>query len=201
MSTRRASRSSPGLRDRLRRHAHGRRVHREQPERRRRVRLWLELPDRRRHRHRALLRPLTNTHLRTIEAAGQPAACNSGSTPGVGRTVSLKAALASVDAIADRTFAGWKVPGLAYGVTLGDRLIHSRGLGTLRVGTDAPPDADSVLRIASMTKSFTAATVLLLRDEGRLRLDDPIGGTYRSSRTSAARRPTRRRSRSGTSSR
>ena len=39
----------------------------------------------------------------------------------------------------------------------------------------APPDADSVFRIASMTKSFTAATVLLLRDEGRLRLDDPVG--------------------------
>jgi CubicO group peptidase (beta-lactamase class C family) len=89
--------------------------------------------------------------------------------------VSLEAALASVDAIADRTFAGWKVPGVAYGVTLGDRLVHSRGLGTLRVGEAAPPDADSVFRIASMTKSFTAATVLLLRDEGRLRLDDPIG--------------------------
>ena len=89
--------------------------------------------------------------------------------------MSLEAALANVDAIADRTFAGWKVPGLAYGVTLGDRLVHSRGLGTLRVGEDARPDADSVFRIASMTKSFTAATVLLLRDEGRLRLDDPIG--------------------------
>ena len=38
----------------------------------------------------------------------------------------------------------------------------------------AVPDADSVYRIASMTKSFTAATVLLLRDEGRLRLDDPV---------------------------
>jgi CubicO group peptidase (beta-lactamase class C family) len=36
------------------------------------------------------------------------------------------------------------------------------------------PDADSVFRIASMTKSFTAATILLLRDEGRLRLDDPV---------------------------
>ena len=39
------------------------------------------------------------------------------------------------------------------------------------------PDADTVFRIASMTKSFTAATILLLRDEGRLRLDDPVA-TY-----------------------
>jgi CubicO group peptidase (beta-lactamase class C family) len=86
----------------------------------------------------------------------------------------LEAALARIDALADKTFAGWHVPGLAYGVVLGDRLIHTRGLGTLRVGEEAPPAASSVFRIASMTKSFTAATVLSLRDEGRLRLDDPI---------------------------
>jgi CubicO group peptidase (beta-lactamase class C family) len=86
----------------------------------------------------------------------------------------LEAALAQVDAIADRTFAGWKAPGMAFGVVRGGELVHSRGVGTLRVGEDAQPDADSVFRIASMTKSFTAATVLLLRDEGRLNLDDPI---------------------------
>ncbi len=87
---------------------------------------------------------------------------------------SLEAALPAVDGIADRMFEGWHVPGLAYGVVLGDQLIHARGLGTLRVGEDATPTASSVFRIASMTKSFTAATVLTLRDEGRLRLDDPI---------------------------
>jgi CubicO group peptidase (beta-lactamase class C family) len=86
----------------------------------------------------------------------------------------LEAALARVDAIADRTFAGWQVPGLAYGIVRDGALIHTRGLGTLRVGEDARPTPSSVFRIASMTKSFTAATVLLLRDEGRLRLDDPI---------------------------
>jgi CubicO group peptidase (beta-lactamase class C family) len=86
----------------------------------------------------------------------------------------LEAALQRADDLADRAFAGWHVPGLAYGVILGGELIHSRGLGTLRVGEDAPPTASSVFRIASMTKSFTAATVLSLRDEGRLRLDDPI---------------------------
>jgi CubicO group peptidase (beta-lactamase class C family) len=86
----------------------------------------------------------------------------------------LEAALARVDEIADRLFGGWHVPGVAYGVTLGGQLVHSRGLGTLRVGEDATPNARSVFRIASMTKSFTAATVLSLRDEGRLALDDRI---------------------------
>ncbi|HEY2916002.1 MAG TPA: serine hydrolase domain-containing protein [Candidatus Limnocylindrales bacterium] len=87
---------------------------------------------------------------------------------------SLETALERVDAIADRTFGEWTVPGLVYGVVADGRLAHVRGLGTLRVGEAATPDGDSVFRIASMTKSFTAATVLSLRDEGRLRLDDPI---------------------------
>src|SRR5215208_4086213 len=46
----------------------------------------------------------------------------------------LEAGLRRIDEIADRTFAAWNVPGVAYGVVLGDELIHSRGLGTLRVG-------------------------------------------------------------------
>ena len=89
-------------------------------------------------------------------------------------TPAMEDALRRVDEIADTTHAGWKVPGLSYGIVLGNRLIHTRGLGTLRVGEDETPTARSVFRIASMTKSFTAATVLSLRDEGRLRLDDPI---------------------------
>ena len=86
----------------------------------------------------------------------------------------FEAVLARLDQIADRTFAGWNVPGLAYGVVRDGALVHSRGIGTLRVGEEATPTTSSVFRIASMTKSFTAATVLLLRDEGRLRLDDQI---------------------------
>jgi CubicO group peptidase (beta-lactamase class C family) len=88
--------------------------------------------------------------------------------------MSLEASLARVDEIADRTFASWKVPGVAYGVIVDGELRHVRGLGTAVIGEDRRPNADTVFRIASMTKSFTAATVLALRDEGRLGLDDPI---------------------------
>ena len=86
----------------------------------------------------------------------------------------LELAFRDADAVADRFLDGKHVPGVAYGVVAGGRLVHSRGIGTLRVGEEAQPDADSVFRIASMTKSFTAATVLVLRDEGLLALDDPI---------------------------
>ena len=62
-------------------------------------------------------------------------------------------------------------PGLAYGIVRGGELVHAGGLGERRLDGPAP-DADTVFRIASMTKSFTAAAVLMLRDEGALALDD-----------------------------
>ncbi|NJC69419.1 beta-lactamase family protein [Planosporangium thailandense] len=67
-------------------------------------------------------------------------------------------------------------PGIAYGIIAGGELVHSGGIGERRLGGPAP-DADTVFRIASMTKSFTAAAVLLLRDRGALRLDDAVA-TY-----------------------
>ena len=63
-------------------------------------------------------------------------------------------------------------PGVAYGVVMDGVLVHTGGLGTLHVGEQHQPGADCSFRIASMTKSFVAATLLLLRDEGVLRLDD-----------------------------
>ncbi len=79
----------------------------------------------------------------------------------------------------DRAFAAFAAapsgpPGLAWGVVNDGVLIHAGGAGTLVAGADRRPGPESVFRIASMTKSFTAATILLLRDEGRLTLDDPV---------------------------
>ncbi len=61
-----------------------------------------------------------------------------------------------------------------------DRLL-AHGAAGHREMTDGKPtasstpmDRESISRICSMTKSFTAATILALRDEGKLRLDDPV---------------------------
>jgi CubicO group peptidase (beta-lactamase class C family) len=83
-------------------------------------------------------------------------------------------AFRAMDEAADRFLVGRHIPGVAYAVVLHGELIHVRGIGTLRVGDEITPDADGVFRIASMTKSFTAATILSLRDEGLLALDDPV---------------------------
>ena len=66
------------------------------------------------------------------------------------------------------------VPGIAFGVLHQGELAYVEGLGETTRGRGVVPDADSVFRIASMTKSFTAAAVLLLRDRGQLRLDDAV---------------------------
>jgi CubicO group peptidase (beta-lactamase class C family) len=76
------------------------------------------------------------------------------------------------DAIAAEFQAKGGQPGLVYGIVRDGSLVHAGGLGERSLG-GPPPDAGTVFRIASMSKSFTAAAVLLLRDSGALALDDP----------------------------
>src|ERR1035438_6432886 len=79
--------------------------------------------------------------------------------------------IAAVDAIADGFQLRAGQPGLAYGIVAAGSLVHARGLGERRLG-GAVPDAGTVFRIASMTKSFTASAILALRDDDALALDD-----------------------------
>jgi CubicO group peptidase (beta-lactamase class C family) len=79
---------------------------------------------------------------------------------------------ADVDALAASHHQRGGQPGLAYGVVLGGELVHAAGLGERYLG-GPPPEAGTVFRIASMTKSFTASAILALRDDGVLKLDDP----------------------------
>ncbi len=65
------------------------------------------------------------------------------------------------------------VPGLVWGVVADGRLVLVEGIGVRSLESRAPVDADTRFRIASMSKAFTALTLLGLRDEGRLRLDEP----------------------------
>lgn len=84
-----------------------------------------------------------------------------------------KAALAEVDKI----FADWRLashaPGVVYGIVADGRLVHVEGLGVQDLDSNKPVTADSLFRIASMSKAFTALAILELRDEGKLSLDAP----------------------------
>lgn len=85
--------------------------------------------------------------------------------------------LDAVHELFSQEFDRGRSPGLVYAVVRGGEIVHSASFGTTTLGADVPPGVDSVLRIASMTKSFTAAAVLLLRDRGELALDVPAA-TY-----------------------
>ena len=60
------------------------------------------------------------------------------------------------------------------GIVIDGELVFTRGFGVRDIAAKAPVDADTVFRIASMTKSFTAVAILKLRDEGKLSLDDTV---------------------------
>ena len=92
--------------------------------------------------------------------------------------------IASLTALFDDAVAEHRTAGVTWAIIGGHAhrqavLAHgAAGQRELAGGEPAPGsgpmDRSTVSRIASMTKSFTAATILALRDEGRLHLDDPI---------------------------
>jgi CubicO group peptidase (beta-lactamase class C family) len=83
------------------------------------------------------------------------------------------APFAKVDAIFEDYALDAHIPGLVYGIVRDGRLVHVRGIGVQDVESRRPVTPDTLFRIASMTKAFTALTILKLRDEGKLRLDEP----------------------------
>ncbi|MEO8359659.1 MAG: serine hydrolase domain-containing protein [Vicinamibacteria bacterium] len=65
-------------------------------------------------------------------------------------------------------------PGVAWGVIIDGALVHSGAIGVRDVPSNAKAMPDSVFRIASMTKNFTALAIMKLRDQGKLSLDTPV---------------------------
>ncbi len=77
-----------------------------------------------------------------------------------------------IDALFAKFQAEQHVPGLVYGIVKDGKLAYVKGIGVQNITDKRPVTADSLFRIASMTKAFTALSILKLRDDGKLRLDD-----------------------------
>ena len=67
-----------------------------------------------------------------------------------------------------------RLPGASVSVVREGTLAWTAGFGFADLETGRRPDADTVYRVASISKTFTAAAVAQLRDGGRLTLDDPL---------------------------
>ena len=67
-------------------------------------------------------------------------------------------------------------PGCVVAVAAKDRIVLERGFGAADLSTDEKLTSRHRFRVASHSKSFTAAGVLKLREQDKLKLDDEIGG-------------------------
>ncbi len=90
------------------------------------------------------------------------------------RRAKLEAILPQLESVFERYREEQRIPGLVYGVVIDGDPVFIKGLGVRDRNSKDPVTADTVFRIASMTKSFTTVALLRLRDEGRLSLDDPV---------------------------
>jgi CubicO group peptidase (beta-lactamase class C family) len=80
-----------------------------------------------------------------------------------------------LEKVALAELAETNTPGAAVGVVNGDRLVFAKGFGVSNVETGAPVTPDMLFRLGSTTKMFTAAALVTLAEEGKLKLDEPIG--------------------------
>ena len=70
--------------------------------------------------------------------------------------------------VQNKTFMG------AVLVARGSEVILSKGYGSANLEWNVPNTASTKFRLGSITKQFTAASILLLEERGKLRLDEPI---------------------------
>lgn len=67
-----------------------------------------------------------------------------------------------------------ELPGLSIGIVHDQTLLWARGFGRADVERGEAATPDTLYRIGSITKLFTATALLILRDAGKLQLDDPL---------------------------
>lgn len=65
-------------------------------------------------------------------------------------------------------------PGVAIAVVKDGKPVHIEGYGVANLEWDCPIRPNTVFRLASITKQFTATAIMLLERQGKLRLDDSI---------------------------
>jgi CubicO group peptidase (beta-lactamase class C family) len=93
---------------------------------------------------------------------------------GAAQQASDAAIAAAVDSIANSAVLGGEVAGMSVAVERNGKTIIARGYGLADREAGVKADSATVYRIGSITKQFTAAAVMKLVEEGKIRLDEPI---------------------------
>jgi CubicO group peptidase (beta-lactamase class C family) len=80
-----------------------------------------------------------------------------------------------LDSLIQREMKAQQIPGIAVAVIEDGKLLLARAWGYSNLETGTALDTSAVFELASVTKQFTAAAILLLAQEGKVGLDDPVG--------------------------
>jgi len=81
----------------------------------------------------------------------------------------------------DSIFSEWNktnVPGCVLGIIRDGNLVYAKGYGLANLEKNIPNDINSVFEIASNSKQFTAACIVLLAEQGKLDLDDKLSDFF-----------------------
>lgn len=81
---------------------------------------------------------------------------------------------AGFDEYVQKAIKEWEVPGLAIAVVKDDRIVFAKGYGVRELGGTAAVNERTLFAIGSSSKAFTAATIAMLVDEGKIKWDDPV---------------------------
>ena len=77
------------------------------------------------------------------------------------------------DEYVNKAIKDWEVPGLAIAIIKNDRIVFAKGYGVRELGKPTPVDERTLFAIGSSSKAFTATSIAMLVDEGKLKWDDP----------------------------
>jgi CubicO group peptidase (beta-lactamase class C family) len=83
-------------------------------------------------------------------------------------------ASAAIDAYLTGVVRDTRIPGIVALVVDADRIVYTGAFGRQNVAAGVPMAADSIFRLASMTKPVTSVAVMMLVQEGDIGLDDPV---------------------------
>ncbi len=108
-------------------------------------------------------------------AAGSALAGASGPLGAQAGTAVASPGLASrVDSVATAVLERTGVPSASVAVVKGGELVYAQAYGAAQLEPKVPAAADLRYAIGSISKQFTAAAALLLVEDGKLSLDDPV---------------------------
>lgn len=82
--------------------------------------------------------------------------------------------LQRIDRMLEQAIAEGQIPGAVALIARNGKVVYHKAFGQADAQAGTPFETDAIFRIASQTKAITATAVMMLWEEGRFRLDDPI---------------------------